>query len=123
MFFFLQIMPRTSTGLYSTPPKAKKISSIVAPERLRNAVKEKEAKIEQLLKERDMERKEIAKAANQTEDAERSLDLLRESYMAYKAQSTQQVINCQYKVIQCFHIITLKKIPPFTILSYGIFKI
>ena len=115
-------MPRTSTGLYSTPPKAKKISSIVAPERLRNAVKEKEAKIEQLLKERDMERKEIAKAANQTEDAERSLDLLRESYMAYKAQSTQQVINCQYKVIQCFHIITLK-IPPFTILSYGIFKI
>ena len=51
-----------------------------------------------------MERKEIAKAANQTEDAERSLELLRESYMAYKAQSTQQVINYPYKVIQCFHI-------------------
>jgi len=110
-------MPRTSTGLYSTPPKAKKISSIVAPERLRNAVKEKEAKIEQLLKERDMERKEIAKAANQTEDAERSLDLLRESYMAYKAQSTQQVINCQFKVIQCFHIRFLRLLSYRVILS------
>ena len=39
-----------------------------------------------------MERKEIAKAASQTEDAEKSLDLLRENYIAYKAQSTQQVI-------------------------------
>ena len=76
-----------------TPQKTKRISSIIAPERLRTAVKEKEAKIEQLLKERDMERKEIAKAASQTEDAEKSLDVLRESYMAYKAQSTQQVID------------------------------
>ena len=44
-----------------------------------------------------MERKEIAKAASQTEDAEKSLDLLRESYMSYKAQSTQQVCHriCQ----------------------------
>ena len=79
-----------------TPQKAKRISSIVAPERLRNAVKEKEAKIEQLLKERDMERKEVAKAATQTEDAEKSLDLLRESYMSYKAQSTQQVYQRIY---------------------------
>ena len=55
-------------------------------------MKEKEAKIEQLLKERDMERKEIAKAASQTEDAEKSLDILRENYIAYKAQSTQQVM-------------------------------
>ena len=55
-------------------------------------MKEKEAKIEQLLKERDMERKEIAKAASQTEDAEKSLELLRENYLAYKAQSTQQVM-------------------------------
>ena len=47
-------------------------------------MKEKEAKIEQLLKERDMERKEIAKAASQTEDAEKSLDILRENYIAYK---------------------------------------
>ena len=38
-----------------------------------------------------MERKEVAKAATQTEDAEKSLDLLRENYMSYKAQSTQQV--------------------------------
>ena len=79
-----------------TPQKAKRISSIVAPERLRNAVKEKEAKIEQLLKERDMERKEVAKAATQTEDAEKSLELLRESYMSYKAQSTQQVYHLIY---------------------------
>ena len=39
-----------------------------------------------------MERKEIAKAASQTEDAEKSLDILRENYIAYKAQSTQQVM-------------------------------
>ena len=39
-----------------------------------------------------MERKEIAKAASQTEDAEKSLELLRENYLAYKAQSTQQVM-------------------------------
>ena len=74
-----------------TPSKAKRISSIVAPERLRTAVKEKEAKIEQLLKERDMERKEISKAASQTEEAENSLDVLRKNFMSYKAQSTQQV--------------------------------
>ena len=45
-----------------------------------------------------MERKEIAKAASQTEDAEKSLDVLKESYMSYKAQSTQQVIttDCRY---------------------------
>ena len=43
-----------------------------------------------------MERKEIAKAASQTEDAEKSLDLLRESYMSYKAQSTQQVCHRIY---------------------------
>ena len=38
-----------------------------------------------------MDRKEVAKAASQTEDAEKSLNALRESYMEYKAQSTQQV--------------------------------
>ena len=43
-----------------------------------------------------MERKEVAKAATQTEDAEKSLDLLRESYMSYKAQSTQQVYHIIY---------------------------
>jgi hypothetical protein len=45
-----------------------------------------------------MERKVVAKAASQTDHAEKSLDVLRESYMAYKAQSTQQVIV--YKIIQ-----------------------
>ena len=40
-----------------------------------------------------MERKEVAKAASQTEDAEKSLDVLKESYLSYKAQSTQQVID------------------------------
>ena len=43
-----------------------------------------------------MERKEVAKAATQTEDAEKSLELLRESYMSYKAQSTQQVYHRIY---------------------------
>ena len=52
----------------------KKISSITAPERMRAAVKEKDAKIEQLMKERNLERQEIAKAASQTEQVEENLE-------------------------------------------------
>ena len=71
-----------------------------------------------------MERKEIAKAASQTEDAEKSLDLLRESYMSYKAQSTQQVGHriCHnqslYVDVSIRYIKTI-----FTILSYSFFII
>ena len=58
----------------------KKISSITAPERMRAAVKEKDAKIEQLMKERNLERQEIAKAASQTEQVEENLEQVRFSF-------------------------------------------
>ena len=60
--------------------------SIAAPERLKMTLKEKEAKIEQLMKDREMERAQIAKAANQTDEAENKLGLLKEEYHLYKAQ-------------------------------------
>lgn len=43
-------------------------------------MKEKQLHIEQLLKERDLERAEITKAANQTEEAEQRLTVLRQEY-------------------------------------------
>ena len=48
--------------------------------------KEKEAKIEQLTRDREMERAQIAKAANQTDEAESKLGQLKEEYQLYKAQ-------------------------------------
>ena len=44
---------------------------------MRAAVKEKDAKIEQLMKERNLERQEIAKAASQTEQVEENLEQVR----------------------------------------------
>ena len=64
-----------------------------------------------------MERKEVAKAATQTEDAEKSLELLRESYMSYKAQSTQQV----YHRIYHDRFNTCKRYWNITIISYLFF--
>ena len=58
--------------------------SIAAPERLKMTLKEKEAKIEQLMKDREMERAQIAKAANQTDEAENKLGLLKEEYWGNK---------------------------------------
>lgn len=43
-------------------------------------LREKQQHIEQLLKERDLERSEITKAANQVEEAERQLSVLKSEY-------------------------------------------
>ncbi len=52
----------TATAGGSRIPPRKKVSipSVTAPERLRTSLKEKEAKIEQLLKEREMERQQVS---------------------------------------------------------------
>ena len=52
-------------------------------------LKEKEAKIEQLTRDREMERAQIAKAANQTDEAENKLGQLKEEYQLYKAQQVR----------------------------------
>ena len=49
-------------------------------------LKEKEAKIDQLMRDREMERAQIAKAANQTDEAENKLGQLKEEYQLYKAR-------------------------------------
>jgi len=54
---------------------------------LKDQLKEKDQHIEQLLKERDMERAEVAKAASQTDEAETKLLHLRQEFDAYKQQS------------------------------------
>jgi len=88
------------TPVSSTTTPVKRISSITAPERLRSAVKEKEQKIEQLMKERHLERQEIAKAASQTEKAEDALDALRKEYLAYKAKSTKQITQLHDQLLE-----------------------
>ena len=66
-----------------------------APERLKSALKEKEQKIEQLMKERQLERAEIAKAALQTDEAESKLVIVNREFMSYKGQSQEQLKNLQ----------------------------
>ena len=51
---------------------------------LKEALREKELHVDQLLKERDMERAEIAKAANQTDVAETELNQLKQEFDAFK---------------------------------------
>lgn len=53
-------------------------------------LKDKEAKIEQLMKDREMERRQIAKAANQTDEAESNLSLLRDEYLEYKGSQEER---------------------------------
>lgn len=43
-------------------------------------MREKEAKIEQLLRERDLERAEVTRAANQADEAEQKLATLKKEY-------------------------------------------
>lgn len=54
---------------------------------LKDQLKEKDQHIEQLLKEREMERAEVAKAASQTDEAETKLLLLKQEFDAYKQQN------------------------------------
>ena len=67
----------------------------LAPERLKSALKEKEQKIEQLMKERQLERAEIAKASIQTEVAETELVNIKREFMSQKGQSQEQLKNLQ----------------------------
>ena len=73
------------------------ISSITAPERLKSALKEKEQKIEQLMKERELERAEIAKAALQTDEAESQLVHIKREYLSYKGASAEEMKNLTEK--------------------------
>lgn len=66
-------------------------SSLNAPERLRASVKEKDQQIEKLIKEREMERAEVAKAAMQTDEAELQLGTLRKEFTAYKMEMEKKV--------------------------------
>ena len=53
---------------------------------MKDQLKEKEQHIEQLLKERDLERAEVAKAASQTDEAEAILAQVRQEFEAYRQQ-------------------------------------
>ena len=84
-----------SRGGTKIPAKKKSISSIVAPERLKASLKEKETKIEQLLKEREMERAQTAKAASQTDEAESHLEQLRDQFQTYKQEQEERAATMQ----------------------------
>jgi hypothetical protein len=56
-------------------------------------LREKELHIEQLLKERDLERAEVTRAASQADDAEQKL-------AAYKQEFEQVCLNCQCICLQ-----------------------
>merc|ERR1712018_391765 len=79
----------------ATKGSKRSISSITAPERLKSALKEKEQKIEQLMKERQLERAEIAKAALQTDEAESQLVTIKREFMSHKGQIQEQLKNLQ----------------------------
>ena len=70
----------TSAGLV-TPATVRSNTSA-----LKEQLREKEQHIEQLLKERDLERAEVAKAANQTDEAEAKLVTVRQEFEAFKRQ-------------------------------------
>ena len=97
----------------STPAsvRAKRsISSITAPERLKSALKEKEQKIEQLMKERELERKEIAKAALQTDEAESQLVHIKREYLSYKGQSAEEMKNLTEKLTEIQSVLESTKV-------------
>ncbi len=58
----MSLLSTTSSKISPTAKgKQRSISSITAPERLKSALKEKDADIEELKKQRDLDRKEVAK--------------------------------------------------------------
>merc|ERR1719342_1861549 len=57
---------------------------------LKDQLKEKEQHIEQLLKERDLERAEVAKAASQTDEAEAKLAQIKQEFSAFKDQLEEE---------------------------------
>jgi len=76
-----QSMTGSSVGLVT--PATVKLNTTA----LKDQLKEKDQHIEQLLKEREMERSEVAKAASQTDEAETKLALLKQEFDAYKQQN------------------------------------
>ena len=88
----VSMVSNTSTTPASVRAK-RSISSITAPERLKSALKEKEQKIEQLQKERELERAEIAKAALQTDEAESQLVHIKREYLSYKGMNVFILIS------------------------------
>merc|ERR1711874_56554 len=76
-----QSMTGSSIGLVT--PATVKLNTTA----LKDQLKEKDQHIEQLLKEREMERAEVAKAASQTDEAETKLLLLRQEFDSYKQQN------------------------------------
>ncbi|XP_045473186.1 restin homolog isoform X4 [Harmonia axyridis] len=97
---------RVRLGVNSLTPKKLplKSQSPAAPRpSLQDMVKEKQQHIEQLLKERDLERQEFTKAANQAEEAEQQLTILKKEFDAYRAE-------CDVKLQEHMLILTeLKK--------------
>eukprot|EP00095_Tigriopus_kingsejongensis_P009633 snap_masked-scaffold94_size379870-processed-gene-2.5 protein:Tk09633 transcript:snap_masked-scaffold94_size379870-processed-gene-2.5-mRNA-1 annotation:"putative restin" len=75
------------------PVKKKSIASIMAPERLKMSLKEKEDRIDQLLMEREQERAQIAKAASQTDVAEGNLSKIIEEYGSYKREQEERALT------------------------------
>ncbi|KAJ8918792.1 hypothetical protein NQ315_011076 [Exocentrus adspersus] len=67
----------------------------------RDVLKEKQQHIEQLLKERDLERAEITRAASQADEAEQKLTTLRQEYEKYRAE-------CEVKLQE--HLTLLNKL-------------
>lgn len=58
---------------------------------MQEVLKEKQAHIEQLLKERDLERAEITRAANQADEAEQKYALLNQEFM--KVRTPQKALD------------------------------
>merc|ERR1712223_1561924 len=92
----ISMVSNTSSKMSPAAKGSKRsISSITAPERLKSALKEKEQEIEKMMKERQLERAEIAKAALQTDEAESQLVLIKREYLSYKGQSQEELKKAQ----------------------------
>ncbi|XP_076266229.1 cytoplasmic linker protein 190 isoform X7 [Rhynchophorus ferrugineus] len=81
---------RVRLGVTSLSPKKVQSKPVATPlptrTALQDVLKEKQQHIEQLLKERDLERAEITRAASQADEAEQRLVQLRQEYDKYRAE-------------------------------------
>jgi len=58
-------------------------------------LREKELHIEQLLKERDLERAEVTRAASQADDAEQKLTAYKQEFEQYREESEAKLLDAQ----------------------------
>lgn len=65
---------------------------------LQETLKEKEFHIEQLLKERDLERAEVTRAASQADEAERRLAAVKQEYEQQKEEAEARVADLEAMV-------------------------